>query len=149
MKAKCFLRQIEKLDRMIKNKVVEQEQWRSIAMGTTAPMGGERVQSSGSKQKMADAVERFVEIEKEINKSIDTLVDTKNDVIGVIEQLKTIEYDILHKLYVQYMSLYDVADIYDKSYSWVTTIHGRALKNVQRILDQRENEEVKEVEIAN
>ena len=134
---------------MIKNKVVEQEQWRSIAMGTTAPMGGERVQSSGSKQKMADAVERFVEIEKEINKSIDTLVDTKNDVIGVIEQLKTIEYDILHKLYVQYMSLYDVADIYDKSYSWVTTIHGRALKNVQTILDQREKEEVKEVKIAN
>ncbi len=149
MKAKCFLRQIEKLDRMIKNKVVEQEQWRSIAMGTTAPMGGERVQSSGSKQKMADAVERFVEIEKEINKSIDILVDTKNDVISVIEQLKTIEYDILHKLYVQYMSLYDVADIYDKSYSWVTTIHGRALKNVQRILDQREKEEVKELDIAN
>lgn len=142
MKAKCFLRQIEKLDRMIKNKVVEQEQWRSIAMGTTAPMGGERVQSSGNKQKMADAVERFVEIEGEINKSIDILVDTKNDVISVIEQLKTIEYDILHKLYVQYMSLYDVADIYDKSYSWVTTIHGRALKNVQTILDQREKEEV-------
>ena len=149
MKAKCFLRQIEKLDSMIKNKVVEQDQWRSIAMGTTAPMGGERVQSSGNKQKMADAVERFVEIERDINRSIDILVDTKNDVISVIEQLKTIEYDILHKLYVQYMSLYDVADIYDKSYSWVTTIHGRALKNVQTILDQREKEEVKEVEIAN
>ena len=47
------------------------------------------------------------------------------------------EYDILHKVYVQFFTLYDVADIYEKSYSWVTSIHGRALANVRKILDER------------
>lgn len=137
MKAKYFLKQIEKLDKMIKNKMIEQEQWRSIAMGTTAPMGGERVQSSGSQQKMADAVERFVEIEKEIDECIDRLVETKKDVISVIEQLNATEYDFLHKVYIQFLTLQEVADIYDKSYNWAKTINGKALQKVQRILDAR------------
>lgn len=137
MDAKQFLRQLKKLDKMIENKLAEKARWKAIATGTTAQMGGEKVQSSGSQQKMADAVCRYVDIEKEIDEQIDNLIDTRQDVISVIEKLNTTEYDILHKMYVQYMSLYDVADIYNKSYSWATTVHGRALKNVQAILDQR------------
>lgn len=137
MDAKQFLRQLKKLDKMIENKIAEKARWQAIAFGTSAKMDGEKVQSSGSQQKMADAVCRYVDIEKEIDEQIDQLIDTKQDVINVIEKLNTTEYDILHKMYVQYMSLYDVADIYNKSYSWATTVHGRALKNVQAILDQR------------
>jgi len=141
MDAKQFLRQLKKLDKMIENKLAEKVRWKAIATGTTAQMGGEKVQSSGSQQKMADAVCRYVDIEKEIDEQIDNLIDTRQDVISVIEKLNTTEYDILHKMYVQYMSLYDVADIYNKSYSWATTVHGRALKNVQAILDQRKGKE--------
>lgn len=137
MDAKQFLRQLKKLDKMIENKLAEKARWKAIATGTTAQIGGEKVQSSGSQQKMADAVCRYVDIEKEIDEQIDNLIDTRQDVISVIEKLNTTEYDILHKMYVQYLSLYDVADIYNKSYSWATTVHGRALKNVQAILDQR------------
>lgn len=141
MDAKQFLRQLKKLDKMIENKLAEKARWKAIATGTSAQIGGEKVQSSGSQQKMADAVCRYVDIEKEIDEQIDILIDTRQDVISVIEKLKTTEYDILHKMYVQYMSLYDVADIYNKSYSWATTVHGRALKNVQSILDQRKGKE--------
>ena len=137
MDAKQFLRQLKKLDKMIENKLAEKARWKAIATGTTAQMGGEKVQSSGSQQKMADAVCRYVDIEKEIDEQIDILIDTRQDVISVIEKLKTTEYDLLHKIYVQYMSLQDVADIYENSYSWATTVHGNALKNVQAILDQR------------
>ena len=135
MNAKDFLRQPEKLDRMIENKLIEKQQWKTIAMGTSSHSDGERVQSSGSQQKMADAIARYVDIENEIDNCIDTLVDTKKEVISVIERLNTTEYDILHKVYIQYKTLYEVADMYDKTYSWVTTVHGRALKNVQKILD--------------
>ncbi len=141
MDAKQFLRQLKKLDKMIENKLAEKARWKAIATGTTAQMGGEKVQSSGSQQKMADAVCRYVDIEKEIDEQIDNLIDTRQDVISVIEKLNTTEYDILHKMYVQYLSLYDVADIYNKSYSWATTVHGKALKNVQAILDQRKGKE--------
>ena len=137
MKAKEFLKQLKKLDKMIENKQIEKEQWKSIAEGTVSHSEGERVQSSGSQQKMADAVNRYVDIEKEIDSFIDRLIFTKKDVISVIEQLDATEYDFLHKVYVQYLTLYDVAEKYDKSYSWATTVHGRALNRVQTILDAR------------
>jgi DNA-directed RNA polymerase specialized sigma subunit len=117
----------------------EREQWKSIATGITPNYGGERVQSSGSKQKMADAVSRYVDIEKEIDAAIDDLINRRNDVIAVIEQLDAVQYDILHKIYVQYLTLYEVADIYDRTYSNITTIHGKALKNVQEILENRKS----------
>lgn len=140
MDAKQFLRQLKKIDKMIENKIAEKARWKSIAFGTSAKLDGEKVQSSGSQQKMADAVCRYVDIEKEIDEQIDNLIDTRQDVISVIEKLNITEYDLLHKIYVQYMSLQDVADIYENSYSWATTVHGRALKNVQAILDQRKGE---------
>lgn len=132
-KAKRFLGQIERLDCKITNKLAEIEQWKSIALGTTVRLT-ERVQTSGSKSKMADAIDRYVEIEKEINKYIDQLVDKRMEVIGVIEQLKTRHYDILHKMYIQKLNYYQLMDIYDKSYSNVTSLHGRALVELEKLI---------------
>ena len=135
MKAKAFLLQLDKLNKLIENKLIEKQQWKSIAMGTGQGTDSERVQSSGNPQKMADAIARYVDIEKEIDAAIDKFVDTRNHIISVIEQLPVTEYDILHKVYVQGIELADVAAASGKSYSWVTSKHGRALKAVQDILD--------------
>lgn len=136
--AKEYLKQVEKLDVRIRNKLIEQRQWRDIALGITANMEGERVQSSGAKSKMADAIGRCVDMEAEIDSLIDTLVDLKKEVIQTIEQLDSaVEYDVLHRRYIQFQDLQDIADHYGKEYGWATTTHGRALKNVQCILDGR------------
>jgi hypothetical protein len=104
-------------------------------------MEGERVQSSGSQQKMADAVGRCVDMEAEIDSLVDKLVDTKKEVVATIEQLESpTEYDVLHRRYIQFQSLQDVADHYKKDYGWATTVHGRALKNVQKLLDNEKGE---------
>lgn len=138
MKAKEYLQQVMKLDKIIQNKLIEKEQWKNIASNTTTAPDSERVQSSGSKEKMADAVIRYVEIEAEIDECINKMVATKKEIISTIEQLPAIEYDLLHKVYIQFMDLYEVASAYgDKSYSWATTVHGRALKHVQDILNAR------------
>lgn len=135
--ARQFLSKPQKIDAMIKNKLIEKEQWKSIAFGSTAQQNGERVQASGSQQRMADAVNRYIDIEAEIDACIDNLIDAKNDVIKVIEQLELDEYDVLHKMYIQYHTFYEVADMCERSYSWVTHVHGQALWKVQRILDER------------
>ena len=137
MNAKDFLRQVKKLNTMIENKLIEVRQLKELACNISPNLSGERVQSTPNPQRIADAIGKYIDLENEINHDIDRLVDAKHDVLGVIEQLNATEYDILHKIYVQNLTLYDVADAYDKTYSWVTTIHGRALKNVQRILDKR------------
>lgn len=138
MKAQDFLRQVRKLDLQITNKLIEKQQWRDIALGITANMDGERVQSSGGKSKMADAVEKLVDAETEIDSLVDKLIDVKKEVIQAIEQLDSpTEYDVLHRRYIQFLSLQDIADHYRKDYGWATTTHGRALKSLQEILDKK------------
>ena len=137
MTAKEYLKQIDKLDALIKNKLIEAQQWKDIAYGITAQMGGERVQSSGDQQKMASAIDKYVDIEREIDEHIDRLVDLRNEVISTIEKLEKDEYELLHLVYVQHVSLKDAADQMNYSYSWVTWVHGKALLNVQRIIDNK------------
>lgn len=135
MDAKEFLNQVKKLDLQIKNKLIEKQQWKDIALGITSNMDGERVQSSGRKTKMADAIDRCVDMEAEIDRLVDKLVDTKKEVIETIEQLESpTQYDVLHMIYIQGKTLQEVADSYGMSYDWAATTHGRALKNVRIII---------------
>lgn len=140
MQAKEFLQQIKKLDKMIENKLAEIQQWKAIATNSTVNMSGERVDSSHNPRSKEEAICKYMDLESETKKDVENLINTKKDVIDVIEQLDTIEYDILHKIHVQGCTLQDVANKYDRSYSWATTIHGLALKNVQKILNKREGE---------
>lgn len=132
-----FLKQLKKLDKMIANKLIEIEQWKAIACGTTAQLGGERVQSSSSQQKMADAVDKCVDMQREINDDIDKLVDTRQDVIHVIEQLPADEYDLLHKIHVQYLTIREAGEKCGKEYGWAKKTHRSGVKQVQKILDER------------
>jgi len=136
--AQRYLEQVEMLDAIIKNKLIEQRQWKDIALGITANMDGERVQSSGSQSKMADAIDKCVDMEAEIDSLVDRLIDTKREVIQTIEQVDSpIEYNVLHMRYIQFLELQEIADHYGKEYSWATTTHGRAIANVQKIIDQK------------
>lgn len=154
MQAKAFLRQLEKLDCLIENKQAEREQWMLLATNTTsgaAPETGVRVQASGSQQKMADAMDRYVDLGADMERMIHRMFVVRQEIIGVIEQLNAVEYDVLHKRYVGVieadpksrrkkivrMELQEIADAYGKSYSWATTVHGEALKKVQRIIDEQ------------
>jgi DNA-directed RNA polymerase specialized sigma24 family protein len=125
---------------MIVNKQIEIQQWKTIASGTTAFSEGERVQSSGNQQKMEKAVAEYVDIEESMKAELTEFVKTKQEIISVIQMLSPVHYDLLHMIYVQFLTFDDVADKYDKSYSWATTVHGRALKQVQKILDEREDD---------
>lgn len=144
MKAKDYLDQVEKLDTIIKNKLIERAQWRDVALGVTARSDGERVQASGSKNKLGDAVAKAVDIEAEIDALVDKLIDAKKEITATIELLNATEYDVLHMRYIQHLSYTDIADAKCRDYNWVTTVHGRALKNVQAILDERERHEIVE-----
>lgn len=134
----AFLEQVERLDTIIKNKLIEKQQWKDIALGITANMDGDRVQSSGAKSKMADAINKFVDMEAEIDKLIDNLVDTKKEVIQTIEQLYSpIEYDVLHLRYIQYKTLQEIADQYGKDYAWAKETCKRARNHLQAILNKK------------
>lgn len=135
IRAKEYLEQIAKIDLYIKNKLIERQQWVDVALGVTAEIGNERVQSSGDKQRMATAVAKYVDIEEELNEQIQSIIDRKRRIISVLEKLDGEEYDFLHMVYVQHIPLKEVAKIKHYSYSGATTFHGRALQHVQHIID--------------
>ena len=133
-KAQEYLEQVDKLNAMIENKMAEANQWQDVALGVTAHSEGDRVQSSGSQQKMADAVNRVIDLQADINGMIDRLIDLKQEIIRTIEQLNATEYDVLHKRYIQGMTFDEIGAAKHKSTSWATTVHGRALQSLCRIL---------------
>ena len=95
-----------------------------------------------TQKELADEYEwiKYVDLENEIDRLIDELIDEKREVIAVIEQLDPVEYDVLHKKYIQYAEykdFYDIAAAYKQSYTWATTVHGRALQGVRQILEER------------
>lgn len=138
MKAKKFLAKIQQLDTIVKNKLFEKEQLEALATSVTQRLTADKVQTSGNPDKMTDVIHKIIKIEGEINDAIDRFIDYKQEAVGVIEQLNPTEYDLLHMVYIQYLSLDEVAIKKNKTYTWVTTVHGRALKNVQTIIDERE-----------
>lgn len=133
--ARRFLERIKKLDIVIQNKIAEKEQWESLAQSITSKLSEDKVQSSGSQQRMSEAIERAIDIEREIERLIDRLIYEKQETVRYIEQLSAIQYDVLHKMYLQNYDYYAIASKYGKTYSWATTVHGRALKNLQDLLD--------------
>ena len=135
--AQAFLERVEMIDTIIEGKLIEQRQWKDLALNITANMGGEKVQtSSKTSSPMADAVIKCISMESEIAKAVDRLIREKEKVVQTIEKLYSpMEYRILHMRYIRYISLTDIAEELNKEYSWVTTTHGRALKSVQKLLE--------------
>ena len=141
MRAKDYLKQLRQLDKLIENKLAERDQWYAMATTVTQRLSGDRVQSSGNPQKMEDAILKLMEAEKEVDAAVDTFVDAKREILATITKLSATNetyYDVLHKIYVQYYTLDDVAEMYNNSRAWIDKTHGRALNIVQRIIDERE-----------
>jgi hypothetical protein len=143
MTAKEKLSQIKDLDTLIQHKTAEKLYWETVtwelATNVTSNMDGERVQSSGSKQRMADTVDSGLDRIRRFEKQIAELYAKMDALIAIIDGLPEEYSDILHKVYVQYMSLKEVAASRHESYSWVATNHGRALKMVSDILSGKES----------
>lgn len=128
------------IDALVENKLIEQRQWKDLARSITANMDGERVKSSSTTtSKMEDAVIKCIMVEEEIADAVEKLIAEKKEAVRTIEALYSpTEYRVLHMRYIQYISLADIATKLGQEYTWVTTVHGRAVKHVQDLLNKGE-----------
>ena len=134
MDAREYLEQIEKNECIIANKQIEKKYWMDIATGTTANVTGERVQTSGDGHAKEKQIIEMVLIDEEIER----LKGEIAEIISTLQKLKKSEYDFLHKMYVQHLSLKEVQAAMKKTYSGAKSTHVRALRNLQKILDGQE-----------
>lgn len=140
MKARAYLGQLNKLDCVIRNKSAEIEHWQDVAVDCTVHMDGERVHSSGSKQRMESAVVTYSDLQAELAADIKRAQEKKQEIIKTLELLPANQYDVLHRIYVQGMMLKHVVSDLNRSHTWVCDTHRKALRNLQKILDTREQE---------
>lgn len=138
-KAQVFLERVQMIAEIIPCKLIERQQYKDLALSITANMDGERVQSAGPKSKMEEAVVKCELAEEEILNAVIRLIEEKNKRTSILEQLDTpIQYKILHMKYIQGMEFVDIADELKMEYTNVTTIHGRALAQIQRLMEVKQ-----------
>ncbi len=141
-KAQVWLERIAVLAEIIPCKLIERQQYQDLKMSITAQMDGERVQSSGAKSKLEEAVVACETAEEEILDAVNKLIAEKKRRTEVLEQLDSpIQYKILHMRYIQNKEFVDIADDLRMEYSNVTTTHGRALGQVQRLMEGKDARE--------
>ena len=136
IEAKEYLQQVRNADMAIKDKMEELARLRTLATSISVANDGERVQSSGSQDKMADTMCKITDFEAEIQAEIDNLLVLKRDVRGVIEKVsEPVLMSVLHKRYLQYKSWEQIAIELDISWRHTLRLHGKALREIEKILN--------------
>jgi DNA-directed RNA polymerase specialized sigma24 family protein len=124
--------QIRKLDAMIRNKSRDYQRWMEAAECMGGASIGERVQSTRNLHRGSDAIDNYIDAEREIK----ALKQERQAIIKTIERLPVTEYDLIYRLYVQDQTLKELAYHFGKSYDWVKIKKKRALMLVQAMLDE-------------
>lgn len=149
MKAKAYLCEIKKLDNQINADIEEIACLEALAAKTTSVLGGERVQASGSQQKMADCVGKIVDLQYKLTEEIDKYIDYKMEARELVKNACDIDcMTLLHKRYfgvydeekhkIVYLKWEQIAIEMNFTYQWVSDgLHKRALAQVQKALDER------------
>lgn len=136
VEAKEFLRQYQEALTDIRNLEAEAEEIESLAMSITVSTDGERVQSSGKKDRMADLAAKVADLEMEIMDMRTDALNILQKVERTIAQVNDRDYrQLLHMRYIEKRTWERIAVEMNYTYRWITRLHGKALVVVQEMLD--------------
>ena len=139
--AKAYLRQIERCDKGINNKLQELARVKELATKVTCTLKPDAAFGGGNQDKLGSAIAKIIDLQNEINADIDEYVDLKKEASRIIGQVKdAAQMDVLHKRYILYEAWEPIAEEMGFTLRNVCYIHGRALQAVAEIL-RRESED--------
>ena len=137
MTTKQYLNQIDRINRMINNKLAEIYQLKTMVCSISVSANEDKVQSSSDKDKLGSAVAKIVDLENEINKAIDIYVDKKERIVSQIDSIKDImEYQVLFSRYIEHKTFEQIAEDNDYSVRQILRIHGNALVEFEKKFGQ-------------
>lgn len=151
MRAYDYLEQVKLLDTLILNKTAEEEQLRELAYKITQSNDG-MPHGTDVSDKVGNAAVGLVDLADEIAVLVKTYKSVLQDVVAHIEMLPGEQYNILHCKFILkrkelgnhrswYYSWEEVAEIVGYSESQVYRIRRKALRNLQKILDKKDDSE--------
>lgn len=104
MTVRDYLGQAYRIDQRINSKLEQVGSLRALATKATSTFSDTPPSGSRNVQSMESVIVKIVDLEQEINADIDTLVDLKREIIGVIKQVNDPEYQTLLEL--RYLCFY-------------------------------------------
>lgn len=131
MSAKEYLSQAMYIDQRINSKLEQVMTLRETATKVTATLTDMPRSDSPNLQSMENTIVKIVDLENEINRDIDRLVDLKAEVRQLIAALENPEQQLILELrylcFKQWSAIMEEMGISETS---VYRIHGEALKNI-------------------
>ena len=132
MTAKEYLSQARYLDARINTKIKQLEALNALATSATSVLTGMPHSPNKATSKMADIVDKIVDLQAEINRDIDALVDLKGEMRSKLEMVPAEDYKaILEMRYLCFMSWEQIASNLGLSVPYTYKLHDRALKGFE------------------
>ena len=129
MNTKTYLSQARYLDMRIKSKLQQIDSLNELATTCTSVLTGMPHNPSGSVSRMADAVCKIVDLQNEINRDIDKLVELKREIMGVIKAVANPDFQtLLEKRYLCFLSWEKIAVDMGYDLRYVHKLHTQALE---------------------
>lgn len=139
LRAAEYLGQIRRINARINSMLREKQQIMDLATKVT-PTLSDMPRGTGTTDKVAAYVVKLNSIEAEINRTIDHYVDTRDEILKLLETLPVDEYTVLHNYFVIGMTFAEIGEHMQprpKSERQVYRIKKKGMKRVQGILDAR------------
>ena len=135
MNAKEYLSQVMYIDRRIDSKLEQVMSLREAATKATATLSDMPRPDSPNIRSMEDTIVKIIDLENEINRDIDRLIDLKAEACRLISQVKEPDQQLVLELrYLCYKPWNEIMVELGCSEPTVYRLHGEALKKISVLL---------------
>ena len=136
MTAKEYMNQARYLDLRIRSKVAQIDRLNDLATHVTSTISDMPKSSSPDPSRMETTICKIVDLERDITEDLGHLMDLKQELQQVVDGVSRPEYQvILQKRYLEMEQWEDIASDMNYDVRYVQKLHGRALADVQELLD--------------
>lgn len=133
MKIKEYLMQAYRIDQRINSKLEQIAALHDLATKTTVTYSDMPKSPNRSGSKIEDAIIKIMDLEDEINRDIDKLVDLKTDITHLIKNLDSHEHQIiLEQRYLYFKPWEQIAVDMGYSIQHTFRLHDAALTELER-----------------
>lgn len=131
MTAKEYLNQAYRLDQRINSKLEQVMSLRDLTTKATATMSDMPSGGSRNAYRMQDIIVKIIDLENEINRDIDTLVNLKRELVAAIKAVSDPECQTLLELrFLCFKTWEQIAVEMDYSIQHIYRLRNRALKMI-------------------
>ena len=135
MTAKEYLGQAYRLDQRINSNLEQVTSLRDLATKATSTLSDVAPSGTRNVHRMEDIIVKIVDLENEINRDIDNLVDLKREMVSVIKAVTDPEYQtILELRYLCFKSWEQIAVELRYSIHHLYKLHNAALEVCEQLM---------------